>query len=257
MPTIKIAEQAGVGMDGRPRPTEDHVVVLDHAVVLLDGATSPRPELPSGGWYAGLLAGELGAALLAKPDGDLRLLLADAIAAVAAAHGLRVGASPSSTVAILRWSDARVDGLVLADSPIIAFGPGGAEPLADTRLAALRSTGQLNTMADVQALRNRPGGFWVAEADPEAAAYALTRTWPQTSLDAVVLASDGVSVGVDDYRLFDWPHVLELAGKRGPQAVLEAVREAERSDPNGDRWPRPKRHDDQALILVDFTETAE
>ncbi|GAB3009535.1 hypothetical protein LWP59_01790 [Amycolatopsis acidiphila] len=256
MPTIKVAEQAGVGVDGKPRPTEDHVVVLDQAVVLLDGATSPSPELPSGGWYAGLLAEELAGALRAKPDGDLRLLLADAIATVAGTHDLRVAASPSSTVAMLRWSSDHVDGLVLADSPIVAFGPAGADPLTDDRLALLRGAGQLNTTAEVQALRNQPEGFWVAEADPAAASYALCRSWPRTALDAVVLASDGVSVGIDDYGLFDWPHVLTTARERGLLAVLEAVREAESSDPDGDRWPRPKRHDDQALVLVDFTDHA-
>jgi hypothetical protein len=257
VPTIKVAEQAGVGIDGKPRPTEDHVVVLERAVVLLDGATSPRPELPSGGWYAGLLAEELAVALRAKPDGDLRPLLADAIAAVAGAHGLRAGASPSSTVAILRWSDDRVDGLVLADSPIVAFGPGGADLLADDRLARLRRAGRLNTTAEVQAVRNKPDGFWVAEADPAAASHAVTRSWPRASLDAVLLASDGVSVAIDDYDLFDWPHVLAAARERGLLSVLEAVRIAEAADPDGDRWPRPKRHDDQALVLVDFADRAE
>lgn len=254
MPTIKVAEQAGVGIDGKPRPTEDHVVVLEHAVVLLDGATSSRPDLPTGGWYAGLLADELAGALRAKPDGDLRLLLADAIAAVASAHELRVGSSPSSTVAMLRWTGERVDALVLADSPVVAFGAGGADPLADDRLVHLRRARLLNTTADVQALRNKPDGFWVAEADPGAAAHALTRSWPRASLDAVLLASDGVSVAIDDYGLFDWLHVLSTARERGLLSVLDEVRSAEAADPDGARWPRPKRHDDQALVLVDFTE---
>jgi hypothetical protein len=30
------------------------------------------------------------------------------------------------------------------------------------------------------------------------------------------------------------------------------VRAAEHGDPHGHRWPRVKRHDDQALIMVDF-----
>lgn len=257
MPTITVAEQAGVGIDGKPRPTEDHVVVLDHAVVLLDGATAPGPELPSGGWYAGLLAEELAGGLRAKPDEDLIMLLSDAIAAVAAAHELRPGASPSSTVAMLRWNSARVDGLVLADSPIVAFGSTGADRLADDRLALLRSAGRLSTTAEVRALRNRPEGFWVAEADPAAASHARGRSWPLTSLDAVLLASDGVSAGIDDYGLFDWPHVLATARDRGLLSVLEAIRDAESADPDGDRWPRPKRHDDQALVLVDFARPAE
>ncbi|MTD58729.1 hypothetical protein [Amycolatopsis pithecellobii] len=253
MPTIKIAEQAGVGIDGKPRPTEDHVVVLENAVLLLDGATAPRPDLPTGGWYAGLLAAELARVLRARPDEDLRAVLAGAIAAVAAANGLRAGASPSSTVAMLRWSSDLVEGLVLADSPIVAFGPDGAEPLTDDRLAQLRRKGSLNTTADAEALRNQPGGFWVAEADPAAAAHAVYRRWPRGWLDAVVLASDGVSTGVDDYGLFDWDELLSTARNRGLCSVLEAVRTAESTDPHRERWPRPKLHDDQALVLADFS----
>ena len=50
MPEIAFAERAGVGADGHPRPTEDHVVVLDNAVLVLDGATSSDPSQPPGGW---------------------------------------------------------------------------------------------------------------------------------------------------------------------------------------------------------------
>lgn len=247
-----MAEQAGLGADGKPRPTEDHIVVLDNAVLLLDGATSPRPELPSGGWYAGLLAEALAAGLRAEPHADLGEVLAAAIAAVARAHGLRPGESPSSTVAMLRWNDERVDGLVLADSPIVAFGQTGHEVLADDRLVALRDNGKLVTRADVQRQRNAEDGFWVAEAEPAAAGKAVRRSWPADEVHTVLLATDGVAVGVDDYRIFDWPGVLKLARAKDLTAVLETVRAAEREDPHGARWPRAKRHDDQALVLVNF-----
>ncbi|WP_020668662.1 protein phosphatase 2C domain-containing protein [Amycolatopsis nigrescens] len=251
-PKIIVAEQAGLGADGHPRPTEDHVVVLDNAVLLLDGATAPRPDLPSGGWYASLLAEALAAELRAAPLADLGELLAAAITAVAAAHGLRPGKSPSSTVAMVRWTPDAVDGLVLADSPIVVFGEAGAELLADDRLVALRDSGKLRTGGDVRYQRNAEGGFWVAEADPAAAGRAIRRSWPREEVDAVLLATDGVAVGVDEYRLFDWATVLGLAEREGLASVLDAVRAAELGDPDGARWPRAKRHDDQALVLIRF-----
>lgn len=252
MPEIVLAERAGVGADGADRPTEDHVVVLDSAVLLLDGATAPSPDLPSGGWYAGLLARRLADGLRAAPDADLAATLADAIADVAGDHGLEPRNSPSSTVAMLRWQDERVDALVLADSPIVAFGGFGLDVVSDDRLATLRDEGKLQTGADVRRRRNADDGFWVAEADPGAAAHALRRSWPRAEVEAVLLASDGVSIGVDEYGLFDWPRVLAMTRADGPDAVLDAVRTAEKLDPDGERWPRPKRHDDQALVKVDF-----
>jgi hypothetical protein len=253
MPEIEVAEQAGVGADGNPRPTEDHVAVLDNAVLLLDGATSPRPDLPPGGWYAGLLIDELTTGLASAPDADLSAVLANAIANVAGRHGLTPGNAPSSTVAMLRWSANRIDGLVLADSPIVAFGQGEPDVLADDRLVSLRDKGKLRTGADVHNRRNADDGFWVAEADPAAAEQAVRRSWPRDATDAVLIASDGVAIGVDEYHLFDWRQVLEIARSRGTESVLDTVRTAEEQDPDGERWPRPKRHDDQALVLLDFT----
>ncbi|WP_410664476.1 hypothetical protein [Amycolatopsis sp. lyj-84] len=252
MAEIAVAERDGVGADGAPRPTEDHVAVLDNAVVILDGATSPHPDLPPGGWYASLLVRSLSQALSAEPEADLAALLAGSIADVARREGLEPGHSPSSTVSIARWTDDTVDGLVLADSPIIAFGPSGADPLTDDRLATLRDSGQLRTGADVRAKRNAPGGFWVAEAEPKAATEAVRRSWPRSEVEALLLATDGVAIGVDEYGLFDWPEVLAMSRKRGPDAVLDAVRTAEKQDPDGERWPRAKRHDDQLLVVVEL-----
>jgi hypothetical protein len=270
---VEAAERPGVGVDGLPRPSEDVLSVLPNAVVLLDGATSLRPGLRSGGWYAGLLAGALAGRLTGYPDMDLADLLAAAIRAVARDQGLTPGESPSSTVALVRWNDEVVEGLVLADSPIAVDTPTGVRVLEDDRIAKLPRPGgsyrdrlrggegygtdhvaALRSSATaVGRLRNAEGGFWVAEADPDAAYEARRATWPRAEVRRILLASDGVSCGVDDYRIFpDWAAVFALVTDKGADAVLDAVRAAEESDLQGSRWPRPKPHDDQALAIVDF-----
>nr|MDQ3579422.1 hypothetical protein [Actinomycetota bacterium] len=98
------------------------------------------------------------------------------------------------------------------------------------------------------------GGYWVAEAVPGAAHHAIRAQWPLADVSAVIMASDGVSCAVDEYALFPtWTALLDLITTDGPQAVLDTVREAERADPDGTRWPRPKIHDDQALVHLDFS----
>lgn len=271
-PRVEVAERAGVGPGGEARPTEDVVVVLPHAVILLDGATSLTPGLRSGGWYAARLAGELTGRLTGFPTMDLADLLAAAITAVVREHSLVPDQSPSSTVALLRWTDETVDGLVLADSPIVVFTEDGPSVLSDERLSTLPPGSYRSRLADgagygadhVAALRksaveagkrrNREGGFWVAEAVPDAAYYAERRSWPRQQVASALLASDGVSCGVDRYGIFpDWAAVHALATAEGPDAVLAAVRAAETSDPTATRWPRAKLHDDQALAVVEFT----
>jgi hypothetical protein len=153
----------------------------------------------------------------------------------------------------------------------VVFTDDGPDVLADDRLAELARPGgyrkrlrdgggygpehaaALRASAGVTGrLRNVDGGFWVAEADPEAAHRARTASWPRADVTAALLATDGVSCGVDDYGLFDWPDVLARATADGPAAVLDAVRAAETADPDGVRWPRAKRHDDQTLAVVRF-----
>ncbi|OLR90788.1 protein phosphatase 2C domain-containing protein [Actinokineospora bangkokensis] len=252
MPRIAVAEAPGVGLDGRDRPTEDVVMVLEDAVVVLDGATSPRQDMPTGGAYAIELGAQLVARLTAAPELPLTRHLGQAIRAVARGNGYQPGSGPSSTVALLRWTDDEVEALVLADSPVVVFTPGGPDLLADTRLADLPAAARA-THEEVARHRNRDGGFWVAEAVPAAAERALCRSWPRSQVEAVLVTTDGVSCGVDDYGLLDWPGCLALARAQGPQALLDAVREAERGDPDRTRWPRPKVHDDQAAVFLDFT----
>ena len=243
MPEITTAERAGVGRDGLPRPTEDRVVRLPNAVVLLDGATSPTPRERDGGWHSRHLAAEL-----TGFEGDLADDLARAIARLAAGHGLTPGDSPSSTVAITRWSDTAVDVLVLADSPVVVFTDSGVEVVADNRLRDLR--GVVDRITD---WRNREHGWWVAEADPAAAHRAVRASWPRDRVRAVLMATDGVSCGVDDYGLFaDWQTVLDITSEKGPEAVLDEIRAAEEGDADRVKWPRPKVHDDQALAVIRF-----
>ncbi|MCC8244257.1 protein phosphatase 2C domain-containing protein [Saccharothrix luteola] len=246
MPQIATAERAGVGRDGLPRPTEDRIVRLPNAVVLLDGATSPTPRERDGGWHSRHLAAEL---THLTDDHDLADQLARAIARLAATHGLTPGDSPSSTVAITRWTDTAVDVLVLADSPVVVFTDTGVEVVADNRLRDQR--GRVDRITD---WRNREHGWWVAEADPAAAHEAVRASWPRDRVRAVLMATDGVSCGVDDYGLFaDWRTVLRITSENGPEAVLDEIRAAEEGDADRTKWPRPKVHDDQALAVIRFT----
>lgn len=244
-------------------------MLLPDAVAVLDGASAPDPAERDGGWYAEQLAREL-ADRLGDRRLDLRTILADAIAAVTSEFRLVPGSSPSSTVTLLRWDADRVDALVLGDSPLVVFTADGAEEVVDERLNTV-APGQRVAYHDrlargggydeahrelLRALvgeqrrhRNRPDGYWIAEATPTAAGQALIRSWPRSVVTVALLASDGVSRGIGR-AVPDWTAALRLVRERGPEALLDAVRAPEQADPDGRLWPRSKPYDDQALIVV-------
>lgn len=269
MPVVETAERAGSVQ------SEDLVLTLPHAVVVLDGATSVELGRGSGGWYASVLGGEL-MRQISSPDAspDLRQVLAASIANVAATHSLLPGRSPSAALAIMRWTADVVEGLVLCDVILaVQTLDGAAEVLQDSRLdqldhperAAYLEAIRAGTPFDQERLRvmqaftrerrNQPDGYWVAEADPKAAHEAIRMVWPRHTIKAALMATDGVACGVHPYQVLpDWTAMFEMVKHKGVGAVVDLVHRTEHDDPDARRWPRFKAHDDKALACIHFLE---
>jgi hypothetical protein len=168
---------------------------------------------------------------------------------------------------MLRALGERADYLVLADAVMLLDTSDGLRVVSDdrvTRLATteraeastrptgsarhLRRRAQLTTA--LRRARNRPGGYWVAAADPVAATQAVTDSLARNNLHRAVLLSDGASRLVDVYGLATWSEVLTLVDESGPDELVRRVRAAEAADPQGRRWPRTKSSDDATAIYV-------
>lgn len=173
---------------------------------MLDGASAFGPANPDPAAYVDLLGARLRDALSDDPHADLTDVLTSAIEVTADEFDLMPGGAPSSTLTIARWVDGRVDLLVLGDSQIST--PMGT--LRDSRLdniaveerKAYRARlaeghGYDDThrslLAKLQteqaSQRNRPDGYWIAEADPAAADNAITQTHPTSTLPWLILAT--------------------------------------------------------------------
>jgi hypothetical protein len=248
------------------RPSEDRIFTTEHAVIVLDGASQPDRSLHDGGWLADQLGSDLANHLRHEPAADLVPALASSIRRVAENHDLEPGHSPSTTVAIVRWDASAVDVLVLCDSPVIvADRRGHLHQIRDDRLATVTASldrpdrfdaetpgAWRRLVAGQRRERNRPGGYWVAEADPDAAHHAVRASWPADEVSIILAMTDGVSIGVDRYGIPpDWATAIELAAD-DPNRLVDAIHDAEAADPLGERWPRSKRHDDKALAVLRF-----
>jgi hypothetical protein len=259
--TITTAERSGGS-----RPSQDRIFLTHNAVIVLDGASHPDPTTLDGRWIADQLGEELRALLADDPNVDLRAALGNAIGVVARRHDLTPGASPSTTVNIVRWNDGTLDVLVLCDSPVVVIDrTGETHELRDDRLGNIndeigRPAGYRQdnreawrTFVALQGQRrNKTDGYWVAEADPRAAEHAVTATWPLPAVAGVLAMTDGVSRGVDKYGVPPtWREAYELATKDAA-LLVDVVHQAELSDPVGSRWPRSKCHDDKALAVIQF-----
>jgi Protein phosphatase 2C len=262
-------------------PNEDFFAVTPSAVVLLDGAGIPA-GVESGcvhgvAWFVRRLGTQLVELLAVESHQSLTDALGQAIREVAAMHGDTCdpehAGSPSATVVMLREHPDTVDYLVLADSSIVlelttqedlmVVTDDREAHVAKTHRRALhaQATGSVlqkqrlaELATELQHYRNRAGGFWVASANPEAAKHALTGTVPRADLCRAALMSDGATRIADRFHLLTWRDALDLMERQGPGELLRAVRDAEWRDPEGQRWPRGKLHDDATAILCHFTD---
>lgn len=247
-------------------PNEDRVCVGQNAVVVLDGASGSDTRVTVAE-YVDHLAGALIEVLDAESDMPLPHALADAIRSTVAKLRLMPGESPSSTVSIARRRGDEVDLLVLGDSPIY-IGPGG-ELLTDDRLARLHLPSRTKAYerlrqgagfddahrelvravrAEQLPLLNEPGGYWIAEARPEAGHEAVFRTVP-ADLPWLVMLTDGVDKPLCHLGV---PVATLLRRTRDElEGLLRELHEwEERKDPAAADLPRFKRHDDKTAVVV-------
>jgi len=265
--------RAAIAQLPRPPGGADRVAVTGNAVVVLDGASAIEPVSVPPGVYADHLGAAIVAVLAAEPGAALTSVLAGAIEAAAGTLGLSGDACPSSTVAMARMTGSQVDLLALGDSFIFypAGAGNGAGVLTDDRLAALclperrryrerlaAGNGYDDTHHDLmRALqreqrkhRNRPGGYWIAEADPAAAWQAFTLSVPVAAMSWAVLATDGAVNTARHLGLDDWP----AFARTGPAALDRFLARChdweEHGDPGGQDFPRAKRHDDKTIVSV-------
>jgi hypothetical protein len=253
---------------------EDFIAATPSVVVVVDGASVP-PGLGTGcthgtAWFAHRLGTQLLALLSTEADRSPADSLAQAITDVAGLHAhtcdLSHPGSPSATVAILREQPEAVDYLVLGDTTVLLEEPAGIRVVTDDRLENVASvqhsamhqhaTGSADhdrsfaeLVTEQRRHRNHPDGFWVASTDPSAAQHALTDTTPCDGLQRAAVLSDGATRLVDRFGLLDWPSFLDVLAEQGPDAIIAQVRAAEGSDPDGQRWPRGKRHDDASVAF--------
>jgi hypothetical protein len=257
---------AAASLPGGDPPGQDRWGTSAQAAVVLDGASSYSPEAPPADDYVDVL---LPALLSRVDDGDLRVQLRESIAETVDRLGLTPGAAPSSTVLVLRVGEELVEVAALGDSTAVIGHPDGTTSrLSDDRLAPIGAAqrrayrehlrqgsgfgpehrGRLRELQRSEfPHRNRPGGYWIAEADPAAADKLVIRSFLRDAVSWVVLATDGAQKHID--RLGGRWDVLASQSNEQLAAFLGSAQQWEaEADPHGIEMPRSKRHDDKTIV---------
>lgn len=255
-----------------PSESQDRVLTNERMVLVLDGASAFEPVDVSTALYVDYLAAAIQANLEEEHDVDLRTVVADAIRDTASRLGLHPGNSPSSTISLLRARESHIDLLCLGDSAIY-YGADSDEVnmLTDARLSKLGipehkayrervaaghgyDSRHRELLAALQReqrkRRNRAGGYWIAEADPDAALHAVVKTFPRKEISWAVLATDGAYSPMLHLGLANWARLAHGSEAELGNVLDICVAWEKRDDPNGRALPRAKVSDDKALAAV-------
>ncbi|MDJ0462224.1 hypothetical protein [Streptomyces sp. H27-C3] len=247
------------------RPNEDWVAVAlpaagqGGALVLLDGVTPPAGDdgcVHSVPWFTARLGGALHHLSASRRDLTLREILAEAIRRTSDAHrhtcDLSHSRTPQATVVMARWGADQVEHLVLSDSALLLESPDGTvRAVLDDRLDLVPPE-VLASHAATDALRNAPGGFFTAAADPEVAARAVAGAGPREQVRTVAALSDGAGRWVETFGEGDWADCLGLLRKEGPQGLIDRVRALEDAAAEPGVVRRGKKHDDAAVVYAEL-----
>ncbi|MEU7634340.1 protein phosphatase 2C domain-containing protein [Nocardia sp. NPDC049220] len=248
---------------------EDRVVATATGLIVLDGATAHESGTPPATNYVDHLGRELAQRL--DDDVPLSDVLRASISATAQSLDLRPGQSPSSTVVLLRGAQDGVDVLVLGDSAaVVGLRDGSQVSILDDRIDRLsipeateyrarlaRGTGfdtrHRELLERVQrqerVRRNRTGGFWIAEADPDAADHAIINTYPREIFAWAVAATDGAFDPLTALGI-SWCDIAAHTSEQLQQDLHQCSYWERTVDPKGQARPRSKRHDDKTLAVL-------
>ncbi|HWF65300.1 MAG TPA: hypothetical protein VN685_11860 [Rhizomicrobium sp.] len=281
--SLKLLEQ--ISLPGDPaKANEDSFATLDHAALVLDGATPLGPSLLPGPSDAAWLA-QFGARRLAAhlkdddtPQEALKHALQDAQKSFAGLQrapirekwqlpcaslmmAVELGHHESgSELEFLWFGDCAA--LIEQDGKIEIVGEAIAKRQAEAKRARRAATSKKlpsalgihrpEILPLLRAARNRinSGKNWLFSPDARAAGHVSRQTVAVGEGARLLLASDGFLALISDYQAYDAPGLMRAVSHKGLAALGEELRAIEKGDQAGERFFRFKSSDDATALLL-------
>lgn len=271
-----------LSLPGDPdKPNDDAFGVIESAAVVFDGATSLNEPLMPGRSDAAWLAQFGARRLLAHlNDGDapeyaLKNALTDAersFNALARRPPEERYEIPYAAMMLLAETDQGVEALWFGDCGCLVKRPGesaellgeallkkDAERDAAAKLSAARnvapaaSSNLTEFLPFLRAARNSlntEDGGWAFAPDPQAAEHVSRVKFAAPLGTVMLLATDGFLALMSDYQRHDADTLIAAALSKGLQILGDEIRDIEKADSDGRRYPRFKTSDDATALLL-------
>lgn len=183
---------------------------------------------------------------------------------------------PSSTLALVRWNSSKLEYFILADNIISIERDQSIKTYKDTMIDRLDSITHskmhdfiLKNNGDIDSarehvkdiliknrrLKNTDEGYYVLEFDDYAIDHGVHGELKADNLH-ILIATDGFSALAEKYKHYELDELLPMAKKYNIDKLNDELREIERSDHRGVKYPRIKVHDDSSAIYLELKKTS-
>jgi hypothetical protein len=254
---------------GSGERNEDYLIMDRGIYGVFDGATSLDGTCFEGGASGGALASSIAGETFLRNHHALVRLGADANESIRERmERCRVDVSRrcglwSTSAAVVRLTDEGIEWFRTGDAQIVFVGRDGGFTVAGGRddhdyptLCMIRDRGRHHPAVHglIETVRqgmNREYG--VLNGEREAEDFFLSGLQPARDVGSVLLFTDGLDIPCETpRRRKDFSDLVDLACTLGLHGLRDHVRGLEAADPDIERYPRFKRHDDMAAIAIHF-----
>ncbi|MBE1424499.1 serine/threonine protein phosphatase PrpC [Desulfomicrobium macestii] len=254
---------------GSGAQNEDYLIMDNNIFGVFDGATSLTgacfEEGKSGGCMASSIAGQVFlrnhhplVRLGAEANDSIRARMERSQIDLSRRCGLW-----STSAAVVRLGDGEIEWFQTGDSQVVFVDRDGGYKVAARRedhdyptLSMIRERGRSHPEVQrlVETIRqgmNRDYG--VLNGEREAERFFRTGTEPTCNIKTVLLFTDGLDVPCPAPKKYkDFSCLVSMASELGLEGLRDHVRRQEAADPDIERYPRFKKHDDIAAIAIHF-----
>ena len=248
---------------------EDYLI-MDHNIFgVFDGATSLTDACYEGGQSGGAMASSIAGQVFLRNGHTLDRLGAeanDSIRTQMEQHQIDLSQRCglwSTSAAVVRLRDGGIEWFQTGDSQVVFVDRDGGFRLAARRedhdyptLNMIRERGRFHPEVQKLVETVRQGmnrSYGVLNGEPEAEDFFQTGVEPCRNIKTVLLFTDGLDVPCPAPKKYkDFSCLVDMACELGLDGLRNHIRSQEATDPDMQRYPRFKKHDDIAAIAIHF-----
>jgi len=180
---------------------------------------------------------------------------------------------PSCACSIIKFYENKIEYLILGDCTLLINNKDCIKTFKDDAISKLdkkvydymseiensknmtfneRKDKVMHIIIENRLKKNTIGGYWSLEFSKDAIDNCVNGFIDIDNDMKIMMTSDGFSCAYDRYDIFSEEDIINIANTEGIDYIYKKMREFEKSDEKGVKYPRFKVHDDSSCVYLNI-----